>query len=105
MADRLRQVLAKQLGEVANVSVIECESEIGSGALPTRTIASAAVAIRPMGGASGSGTALNQIAAAFRALPIPVIGRIHDDALVFDLRCLFDEDGFVGQLSKLDASR
>jgi L-seryl-tRNA(Ser) seleniumtransferase len=38
-------------------------------------------------------------------LPIPVIGRIHDGALVFDVRCLFDEDQFVAQLAQLDISK
>jgi L-seryl-tRNA(Ser) seleniumtransferase len=41
------------------------------------------------------------MAAAFRALPIPVIGRIEDQALIFDLRCLEDEAGFVRNLAAL----
>ena len=104
-ADRVQDDLAGRLGDDLEVSVVECESEIGSGALPTRTIASVGIAVRPPAGAPGSGSALNRIAAAFRALPVPVIGRIHNDALVFDLRCLFDEDGFVAQLSKLELSK
>ena len=35
-----------------------------------------------------------------RTLPIPVIGRIADDAILLDLRCLDDENGFVSQLSE-----
>jgi L-seryl-tRNA(Ser) seleniumtransferase len=38
---------------------------------------------------------------AFRRLPIPVIGRIQDDAFVLDLRCLGDEAGFTAQLAGL----
>jgi L-seryl-tRNA(Ser) seleniumtransferase len=30
-----------------------------------------------------------------------VIGRLHDGALLFDLRCLEDEAGFVAQLDRL----
>jgi L-seryl-tRNA(Ser) seleniumtransferase len=37
-----------------------------------------------------------------RKLPIPVIGRIEDNALIFDLRCLEDGDKFVANLAKLD---
>ena len=36
-----------------------------------------------------------------RALPVPVIGRIHDGALLLDLRCLEDDSLLVGQLEEL----
>ena len=74
------------------VSVVDCESEIGSGAQPTQRLPSAGLAIRP-------GTA--KTAAAFRNLPIPVIGRLQDGALILDLRCLEDEAAFASQLSGL----
>jgi L-seryl-tRNA(Ser) seleniumtransferase len=45
---------------------------------------------------------LDRLADAFRRLPIPVIGRISDDTLCFDLRTLDDEAAFVAQLDKLD---
>ncbi len=38
------------------------------------------------------------LAAAFRALPIPVIGRIGEGELILDLRCLDDETAFLSQL-------
>ncbi|MEM6373338.1 MAG: L-seryl-tRNA(Sec) selenium transferase, partial [Pseudomonadota bacterium] len=47
------------------------------------------------------GAALNRLAKAFRDLPIPVIGRISEGALWFDLRCLEDEGGFVDNLTGL----
>jgi L-seryl-tRNA(Ser) seleniumtransferase len=41
------------------------------------------------------------LAAAFRALPVPVIGRVKDGAFIMDLRCLEHEDEFLGQLTQL----
>ena len=51
---------------------------------------------RPQGGG-----ALARLAAAFRALPIPVIGRLENGRLKLDLRCLEDEAAFVAQLPEL----
>ena len=73
---------------------------IGSGALPLETVPSAGLAIRPHA-ARGAGRALAALAAALRALPVPVVGHIADDALVLDLRCLEDEEGFVANLAAL----
>ena len=78
-------------------SAIDCASEIGSGALPRETIPSAGLAIRPAG-TRGGGRALVELAACFRRLGTPVIGRIEEGALMFDLRCLEDEPGFVANL-------
>ena len=69
-------------------------SQIGSGALPLETLPSAGLAIAPSA-AKAAAPALEALAAAFRSLPIPVIGRIKDGALIFDLRCLDDEAGFL----------
>ena len=58
----------------------------------------------PRAGAKrGRSSKLKALAAALRALPAPVIGRVHDGALALDLRCLDDEAGFVAQLDRLDA--
>ncbi len=102
-ANRLREAVESALRGVASVAVIDCDSQIGSGALPTQRIASAGLAIRPVT-SRGAGSVLNRIAKALRDLPVPVIGRIHDDALVLDFRCLDDEAAFAAQLSKLEVS-
>jgi L-seryl-tRNA(Ser) seleniumtransferase len=76
-----------------SVAVCRCSSQIGSGALPVDTIPSAGLAIT-----ADSGSALDGLAATFRALSRPIIGRLQDGALVLDLRCLSDEAAFLDSL-------
>jgi L-seryl-tRNA(Ser) seleniumtransferase len=97
---RLAPVVAKQLGENYSVEVIDCASQIGSGALPAETLPSAGLAIRPRS-TRASGRVLNALAAALRVLPMPVIGRIENQSLVLDLRCLEDEAAFLSNLKTL----
>jgi L-seryl-tRNA(Ser) seleniumtransferase len=99
-AERLQPALAAAVGPRFIVDVIACASQIGSGALPTETIPSAGLKVRAAEGRS-SGRALAALAAAFRDLEKPVIGRIEDDAFVLDLRCLEDEATFVRHLASL----
>ena len=98
LAERLRPDLAAAVGPGFAVEPADCGSQIGSGALPTETVPSAGLAIRPADARAGGIVAL---AAAFRALPVPVIGRIADGGLVLDLRCLEDEAGFRANLAAL----
>ena len=90
MARSLLTSFSSRFEEIADVSVVACESVIGSGALPTRTLPSAAIALRPLNSGTGGGSVLARIRASFAALPTPVIGRIHDGAFLLDLRCLED---------------
>ena len=99
LARRLEPLLAALLAGRAEVEITSCQSQIGSGALPLAGLASVALTIRPTVGRRGA--ALRRLAAEFRALPVPVIGRIQDNALNLDLRCLVDEAGFVAQLARL----
>ena len=103
VAERLRPIVGGRLDTAGTVETIDCDSQIGSGALPTQRIASAALAITPNTGRRGAGTALKKLAKAFRDLPVPVIGRIQDGAFILDLRCLDDEAAFVAQLPDLAA--
>ncbi len=99
LAERVSAPLAARLPKF-DVAVIPCDSQIGSGALPTQRIASMGIAIRPQG-KRGAGATLTRLAASFRDLPIPAIGRVHEGAFVLDLRCLEDEVSFLGQLAAL----
>ena len=105
MAKRLLPVVASALGDDVAVDLTTCESQVGSGALPLARVPSFGVRLRPPGGKRGAGARVKRLAAAFRALPIPVIGRIEDDALVLDLRCLENEAAFIGQLDALSGGR
>lgn len=98
---RIEPALTQAVGRVASVSVAGCHSQIGSGALPVERLPSAALALVPLKRGRGAGTALKHLAAAFRALPVPVIGSVADGALRFDLRCLADEAEFLAQLAQL----
>ena len=77
-------------------------SQIGSGALPVDVLPSSGLVVRHAG-KGGSGRALLKLERALYSLPRPVIGRIADDALRMDLRCLesADESAFVAQLAEL----
>ena len=101
VAGRVQLELDKVLQGQAVVELGPCHSQIGSGALPLELLESIAVEISPIAQKGQTDAMLNTLAANFRSLPKPVIGRISDGKLIFDLRCLRDEAGFVGQLQKL----
>jgi L-seryl-tRNA(Ser) seleniumtransferase len=84
------------------VSAETCASQIGSGALPVERLASVSLAVRPAD-AKGEGRFLASLERAFRALPVPVIGRVGEGAFRLDLRCLepAQEAAFVAQLDSL----
>jgi len=102
-ARALKETVAEKIAPGFDVEVVDCASQIGSGALPAEKVPSAGLAIRPTG-PRGVGRALSGLAAALRQLPLPVIGRIEDQALVLDLRCLDDEAAFVANLAHLGLS-
>jgi L-seryl-tRNA(Ser) seleniumtransferase len=103
LARRMLPMVGAKLGGAFAVAVAACASQIGSGALPLETVPSAGLAVRALA-ARGSGRALAALSTALRRLPIPVIGRIEDRALVLDLRCLDDEAGFIANLAALDVA-
>ena len=82
------------------VQPVALQGQIGSGSLPVERLASSGLAIAPVD-AKGVGRALAQLAEALRALPLPVIGRVQDDRLLLDMRCLEDAQVFIGQIGLL----
>lgn len=98
-AQRLLPAVQRALGETLDTAVVELKSQIGSGSLPVDLIASCGIAVSIAGRRRGAVAA--EIAAAFRALPVPVIGRVREGAFIMDLRCLEHEQEFVEQLKHL----
>lgn len=96
-AQRLQAPLAAHYGAEFAVQVMPCLSQIGSGSLPVDRLPSAALTFTPH---DGRGSHLESLAARWRELPVPVIGRIYDGRLWLDLRCLEDEQRFLEMLLK-----
>ncbi|OGA03765.1 MAG: L-seryl-tRNA(Sec) selenium transferase [Betaproteobacteria bacterium RIFCSPLOWO2_02_FULL_62_17] len=100
-AQRLLPAFADAFAGAATVSVAPCESEAGSGSLPSDRLQSFGLAITAEGDKRKATAQVEALARACRALPVPVIGRVRDGSLYLDLRCLDDEAGLLGQLSQL----
>ena len=102
--ERLLPVLQTALASLpVTVELVALKSQIGSGSLPVDRLPSAGLAVRPQGRKSG---VLHRIEAALRELPRPIIGRIDNDALLLDLRCLpvSEEQAFTANLAGLSCS-
>ena len=99
-AQRLSQPMRDALATDYLLELATMHSQIGSGAQPQAQLASAGLRIR-----SARGGGLDRLAKRLRELPQPVLGRIAEDALWLDLRCLepSDEAGFLAQWSALQA--
>jgi L-seryl-tRNA(Ser) seleniumtransferase len=97
-ARRMLPYMADALGGDFAVELCECQSQIGSGALPLETIASAGLAIA----SKRKGRELERLSAILRELPRPVIGRIEKERLVLDLRCASDEEALLSNLLHLN---
>ncbi|HCL40410.1 MAG TPA: L-seryl-tRNA(Sec) selenium transferase, partial [Pseudomonas sp.] len=83
--------LQRWAGEGFAVDVCAVSSQIGSGSLPLDVLPSAALRLcNTSGNRRERSRALRQLAERLRQLPQPVIGRIADDSLLLDCRCLED---------------
>ena len=101
-AEVLAPLLQNAVGAAFAVVPAPMSSQIGSGALPVESLPSHGLRIAPSS-AQQVGRQLQRLETALRQLPRPVIGRIREDALWLDLRCLeaADQTAFVQQLPLL----
>jgi len=101
LAASLVAPLQAALGDSYTVGDAPMNSQIGSGALPVELLPSHGLTIRARAGVRGN--PLGLLERRLRGLPRPVIGRIADDTLWLDLRCLQDDQvsAFVDQLTLL----
>ncbi|HTT11235.1 MAG TPA: L-seryl-tRNA(Sec) selenium transferase [Burkholderiaceae bacterium] len=95
--ERLLPAFAQFAGADFTARVEDCASQIGSGAQPVERLPSCAIVLAPHA-ARGAGRKLNALGQRLRALALPVIGRVQDNALWLDLRCLRDEMTLQAQL-------
>ena len=98
----LLPALAAAVAPRYSVAPVALQGQIGSGSLPVERLPSAGVAIAPLA-RKAQGRALDELATALRSLPLPVIGRVADDRLLLDLRCLEEPQALLGQLPVLAA--
>lgn len=99
-AERLLTALTEAVGPRFTVRTCELLGQIGSGSLPVESLRSAGLAIAPVQ-KRGAGRALDSLEQALRALDRPVIGRIAEQQLILDCRCLEDEAELGSQLPAL----
>lgn len=90
-ADRLLSLVQAVLPAGCIADVADCHSQIGSGSLPVDTLPSAAIRIS----CSGDPAWVRTFSAALRQVAVPVIGRMHQDALWLDVRCLAEAEESV----------
>ncbi|NIE88890.1 L-seryl-tRNA(Sec) selenium transferase, partial [Burkholderia sp. Tr-860] len=86
-AERVLPAFQRAIGEAYTVGTEPMFSQIGSGALPVDVLPSHGLVVRVASGKRG-GRALGQLETRLRGWARPVVGRIADDALRLDLRCL-----------------
>ncbi|MBP6018210.1 MAG: L-seryl-tRNA(Sec) selenium transferase [Burkholderiaceae bacterium] len=101
---RLQPIVQHALGDSYIVQAQAMFSQIGSGAMPVDLLPSYGLQVRHAG-SGRPGRYLLRLEARLRGLPRPVIGRVTDDALWLDLRCLEQDDEavFVAQWAELTA--
>lgn len=95
MAQRLLPHFQAYYGENYHITISSCASQIGSGSLPIESLPSAALTFEAK---DGKGSQLDALAALWRDLEKPIIGRITDGRLWLDLRCLEDENALIQAL-------
>jgi L-seryl-tRNA(Ser) seleniumtransferase len=98
-AESIAGPLAEWAGEAWGADVAEVKSQIGSGSLPLDLLPSAAVRLTAADGNKRQRSRqLKALSARLRQLPIPVVGRVSEDSLLLDCRCLEDAGAFLAQL-------
>lgn len=86
VAGRLANHLREVFGDAVQVTVEESVAQIGSGSLPVDTLSSVAVSL------CTSQISAEALATHFRSQPRPVIGRVQEDQLRFDVRTVFSQE-------------
>jgi L-seryl-tRNA(Ser) seleniumtransferase len=84
-AGRIMGLVAARCGAVS-LQGVEVLSEVGGGTLPTVTIPSYGIAVKP------HHLTVEAFEKRLRHLDVPIVGRIEKDALILDMRTIVSED-------------
>ena len=91
LANHLRQIF----GDTIHIAVETSSAQIGSGSLPVDTLPSLAICLH------SPQISADTLAAHFRAQPTPIIGRVGEERLRFDVRTVFEtEFGWIVEAAK-----
>jgi len=101
VASRLADALERRLAPGFDVEIVACTSQIGSGALPVDLLPSAGVRIASTAPRRERDRHVRALERALRALPLAVVGRVDDHALLLDCRCLEDLEPVLAALVAL----
>lgn len=74
------------LDGIAEVSMEDGFSQVGSGSLPRQFIKTFCIAVKP------KNTSVDGLSALFRHNEVPVIGRIYENKFIMDMRTVYEED-------------
>lgn len=85
-ARKLLNLLNKDLDDKCLFSLVNTSSRVGGGAMPEQNIPSAGVAVAPLN------IRINELELKLRKENIPIIARIEDNRLLFDLRTVADDE-------------
>lgn len=98
LVKEIEPVMSGELDGIARVQIVECKSQIGSGALPIDLLPSWGVSVVPLIPSDIRLQALNK---KFRKLAVPIIGRVSSGRLILDFRCLDEPDLFLEQIRSI----
>lgn len=85
-ATLLYDKLNSTIGDLCEIEIMDCLSQIGGGALPLERIKSKCISI------STASITTQTLERKLRGYKIPVIGRIANDKFLIDLRTVFDDE-------------
>lgn len=83
---RLIRRLRNDLSTVCKMTVERIASRVGGGAMPEQNLESRAVVLKPLN------ISVNSLEVSLRELKIPIIGRIEEEKLLFDMRTVADDE-------------
>ncbi len=78
--------LQRRLPDAVHLAIVKGTSQAGGGSLPLLQLPTALLSV------AVEGLSAQEIEARLRACPVPIIGRIHRDSFLLDVRTILDDD-------------